>query len=359
MKTDIDLNHAVIAYIDTAAGPVASISTSLTIKDYWQDWQARWSLSRDRFCIPVGLYAIGHPDENAPVLVTANYKLTFDKLRMELTGMNLWILVVNSKGINVWCAAAKGTFNALEIVKRIQQTSLSKIINHRCLILPQLAAAGVSSQTVRKASGFKVIYGPIRAADLPAFIEKGNQASAEMRRVRFDFRDRIVLTPVELLTAIKVIPIIFSLFFLLNLISKPADGMLQILTMASFNSLPYLIAIFIGTVVVPALLPVLPFRSFALKGACAGILWSGLVLYWGDAFRLASLPLVWIGNTLLLSSFISFLALNFTGSTPYTSFSGTLKETLTSVPVQLILAGLGIALLLVSSFLRFQGGLPI
>ena len=110
-----------------------------------------------------GLYALGKPDDKAPVVVTANYKMTFDRLREALTGQDLWILVLDTKGINVWCAAGKGTFGTKELIERIESSGLADIVSHRDLILPQLAGPGVSAHVVKKSSGFKVIYGPIRA----------------------------------------------------------------------------------------------------------------------------------------------------------------------------------------------------
>ena len=65
----------------------------------------RWSIGRNNYKIEPGIYALGSPDKNSEVLVTANYKLSFDTLRKNLTGLNVWILVLDTKGINVWCAA--------------------------------------------------------------------------------------------------------------------------------------------------------------------------------------------------------------------------------------------------------------
>lgn len=67
------------------------------------------------YTIDPGLYALGNPDESSPVLVTANYKLTFDRLRQSLPKLDAWVLVLDTKGINVWCAAGKGTFGTGEV----------------------------------------------------------------------------------------------------------------------------------------------------------------------------------------------------------------------------------------------------
>ena len=75
------------------------------------------------------------------------------------------------KGINVWCAAGKGTFGTDELAERIASSGLNRVVTHRKLILPQLAGPGVAAHLVPKLAGFKVIYGPVRAKDLPAFME--------------------------------------------------------------------------------------------------------------------------------------------------------------------------------------------
>ncbi len=147
------------------------------------------------YTIDPGLYALGNPDQSSPVLVTANYKLTFDRLRQALPKLDAWVLVLDTKGINVWCAAGKGTFGTGELVERIRLADLERVVNHRELILPQLAGPGVSAHQVKKLSGFKVIYGPIRAGDLPAFLDAGCKATPEMRRKTFTIWERAALDP--------------------------------------------------------------------------------------------------------------------------------------------------------------------
>lgn len=346
----LDISHAINGFVDSPAGPVARIATTLALKDKLHDWSARWSIQRNHLRVPTGIYAVGNPSGSSPVLVTANYKLTFDKLRIELGGMNLWILVIDTKGINVWCSAGKGTFSASEIMNKIKQTKLAQIVSHRQLILPQLAAPGVAAHSISKAAGFKVVYGPIKAQDIPAFIANGSYAAPAMRRVTFDFAERIVLTPVELLMASKFIPIVFIMFFIINMINNGGQSFSQMLTAVGFNTLPYLIAILIGCVMVPVMLPVIPFRSFAAKGALAGIIWSLIVIQLGDVFMFGRSWTLMSANSLLLTALISFLALNFTGSTPYTSFSGTQKETLKAVPMQMIASLIGLVLLVIGRF---------
>jgi hypothetical protein len=346
----LNLSHLKTGSILTAAGEIMQIDTRMQLIDYWHEFRARLSIKRNFLAIPPGLYAIGNPNQQSPVMVTANYKLSFDKLRIELTGLDVWLLVIDTKGVNVWCSAGKGTFSAQEIINRLRRTGLEKVVSHRRLILPQLSAPGVAARFVAKHTGFKIIFGPVRAADIKQFINDGCKANVEMRRVTFDWKERAILTPVELVMAVKYIPIIIVLLTLINFINHSSHISGNLWEVIFYNSLAYVAALVVGTVLTPIMLPALPFRSFALKGAVAGILFSILAIYGYDFFRFSSQLTVWLGNSLLFTALISFLTLNFTGSTPFTSFTGTQNETLQAVPIQLIAAILGIILLVVSRF---------
>jgi len=349
----LDLSHLKTGSIKTAVGDIIQIDSRMQLIDYWHEIRARFSIKRNDLAITPGLYAVGNPDQQSPVLVTGNYKLTFDKLRTELTGLDVWLMVIDTKGVNVWCSAGKGTFSAQEIINRIRKTELDKIISHRRLILPQLSASGVAARFVVKYTGFKITFGPIRAADIKQFIANGYKTNAQMRLVTFDLAERAVLTPVEMVMAGKYIPIIIVLLSLINIIGSANPHSGSLLESVFYNSLAYIAALLVGTVLTPVMLPVLPFRSFALKGAAAGIICSIMVLYGHEFFRFSSQWTVMLGNSLLLTALVSFLTLNFTGSTPYTSFTGTQKETLKAVPIQILASLLGLVLLVVSRFTSF------
>ena len=77
------------------------------------------------FRVEPGLYALGDPSTSSPVLVTANYKMSFDRLRSSLPGRDTWILVLDTKGINVWCAAGKGSIGTDELVTCIAETGFA------------------------------------------------------------------------------------------------------------------------------------------------------------------------------------------------------------------------------------------
>jgi hypothetical protein len=333
----------VIGEIATPVGLVPQVSTKWSIRDRWGGIKARWGVNRMNYKINPGLYAVGNPDSDSHVLVTANYKLTFDKLRKELTGMNLWILVLDTKGINVWCAAGKGTFGTRELVSRLKRTRLNEIVSHHTIILPQLGAPGVSAHQVLKQSGFRIVFGPVRAADIGQFISLGMKATQEMREVTFNAYDRLVLTPIELVQAMKPSIILFGILFILNLIGIGPFGLVDFYA--------YLGALVMGCVITPFLLPWIPGRAFSLKGWMIGLIWALAVnLLNGFPAMPAYSILKALAYILILPSVSAFYAMNFTGSSTYTSFSGVLKEMKIAVPVMAVTITAGILLMIINSF---------
>ncbi len=253
-------------------GSCPKVSSSLSWQDHLGTWKARWGIGRMHYMIEPGLYALGNPDEKSPVLVTANYKMTFDKLRKELPGRNFWILVLDTKGINVWCSAGKGTFGTMELVGRIESSGLLQIVSHRELILPQLAGPGIAAHEVKRLSGFKVIYGPIRSKDLPTFLDSGRNATPEMRIKSFSTLERMALIPLELVSAMKVGLVIMGILFFLAFIWKSGEGTIAALNHGLFSALAFFIAIVMGAILSPLLLPWLPGRAFSLKGLVLGLI---------------------------------------------------------------------------------------
>lgn len=330
----------IVGEIKTPKGNVPVISTQLCYQDILGAWKARWGIGRMSYKINPGLYAVGNPDKTSPVLVSANYKLTFDGLRKKLTGLNCWILILDTKGINVWCAAGKGTFGTDELIHRIAVTGLSEIISHRTLVLPQLGAPGVSAHEVAKQSGFSVVYGPVRACDIKVFLHSGFKATKEMRTVKFNTLDRLVVTPMELVNAAKTSLMIFGVLFLLNLFITRPFGLMDFIAYAG--------AVIIGTVITPILLPLIPGRAFAWKGWLLGLCWTAFITWFNGWFSPEFL-LLSIGYMLVLPSLSAFLAMNFTGSSTYTSFSGVIKEMKLAVPLISLSSAAGVVLVLIQS----------
>jgi len=326
----------VIGSVETPEGRAPQVSAFWTKADFLGTFNARWGIGRMHYTVDPGLYALGRPDEKSPVLVTANYKMSFDRLRKALPGRNAWILVLDTKGINVWCAAGKGTFGTEELVSRIGSSGLERVVSHREVILPQLSAPGVASHQVRKLSGFKALFGPIRAEDLPAFLDNGMKATAEMRCKTFPTWERVVLIPVELVEALKAALVIAPILLILSGLLGPAGFWPNVVNHGLFAVQALLTAIFAGAVLTPLLLPWLPGRAFSLKSLSPALLSALLLLLlrWGDGVKAGSL-LEMIAWVLIILSAAAYLGMNFTGASTYTSLSGVKKEMRWSLPFQI------------------------
>lgn len=316
------------------------IATGLKASDSWGGIKARLGFGRMRYSVLPGLYAVGAPVAESDVFVTANYKMSFDALRSNLAGMDAWILVLDTKGINVWCAAGKGSFGTDELVSRIARVKLSTVVSHTRVILPQLGAPGVSAPAVAKRSGFRVVWGPVRAADIREWLAAGRKKSGSMREVNFDFKDRMLVAPLELVHSWPLVPAALILGLLFGL--PATQGWVKRALPASILLLG---TIPVGTLLFPALLPLLPTRSFAVKGALLGAVWAASCAM---AFHMTFM--VALGGVMLAAPVTAFFALNFTGASTYTSQPGALLEVEKSFWPMIISSVVGVALVAVSRF---------
>jgi len=315
-------------FVETPVGQTPQVKAGLGMEDWLGSIRARLGISRNRYRIAPGLYSVGAACADSAVLVTANNKLSFDALRRELAGVDAWILVLDTRGVNVWCAAGKKTFGTEEVIRQVQRTRLLEIVNHRQLIFPQLGAPGVAAHRVRKACGFAVIWGPIRARDLREFLAAGRQATPVMRQLTFTMAERMVLIPVEISLIVKPSLWILPVLFVLAAISPHFSLALawqrgRDLTMA-FGA-----GVFSGAVLTPILLPWLPWRSFYLKGLLIGLIGGLAVVAGRGGADWDALAMV-----LFCMAVSSYAAMNFTGATPYASPSGVEKEMRRGIPVQ-------------------------
>lgn len=326
------------------ASAIRDTDSRITLTNRFDHFLARWGWKRESHRTQPGLYRLGNPDPDSPVFASANYTLSFDALRSALAGTDAWILVLDTKGINVWCAAGKGTFGTEELIRRIASTGLPGIVRHRKIIVPQLGAPGISWPEVMRRSKFLVEYGPVRARDLPEYL-KSHTATTAMRRVEFPLGDRLVLTPVEFVhTALPMIIVAAALWFLAG----------PVAALAAVSS------VLAGTVLFPAMLPYIPTQDFSTKGLLLGLIVAipfaavfgtnpGLP-GWADAAGAAVAFLV-------IPAVVAYFALNFTGCTTFTSRTGVRKEIFRYVPALAILAGIGLILSAILGISRLIGGI--
>ena len=324
---------------------IPEISPAWSLRDYAGTIMVRSALGRNKYTVNPGLYRIGNPGTKSEVFVSANYKLSFDILRKNLKALDAWILVLDTKGINVWCAAGKGTFGTRELIRQIRDHQLDKLLQSKRLIVPQLGAPGICAHEVKEETGFKIIFGPVRASDIHSFLNSRLKATEDMRTVKFGFRDRLILTPVEISNSLVYLILITIFFFLLSGISRTgysfqdtiSDGRIWI---------TFIIAAFLsGAFLTPILLPWIPSRYFAMKGMItAVVIYIGLTVTRIIDFHLFS----FIGWLLISLGIASFLAMNFTGASTYTSMSGVKKEMKIFVPIQIFLSVSGFVLVIIS-----------
>lgn len=333
-------------HVATAAGDVPRLASRLSLRDRAGIVKVRCGIKRNEYRVPPGLYAVGRPDANSPVLVTANYKYSFDSLRQGLAGRDAWVLVLNTKGINVWCAAGKGTFGTAEVVKRVTERHLDRVVAHRKLILPQLGAPGVAAHEVQKQTGFRVVFGPVRAADLNSFLDQGMKATPEMRAVKFGFRQRLAMVPEEIVAHLPILLVALAVQAGLSLIGSGR--------LAFFDFIPVAAAVLAGCALVPMFLPWIPGRAFSFKGWLMGV----VVVLALEAYAVAGLGHVFhwralVSSLLILPVISAYAAMNFTGTSTFTSLSGVVKEMSRAVPLMLASASLYVVLFILTIFVKF------
>jgi ferredoxin len=138
-----------------------------------------------------GLVRIGDPDHDAPVFLTGNFRLTVERVKRALLGLDAFLLVANSRGVNVWCAATGGLLTNHDVISVLKTSGIRDLVRHRRVILPQLAATGVEGIDILRKTGFRIVWGPVEATDIPAFLDSGLKKPARMRTVRFPWTRRL------------------------------------------------------------------------------------------------------------------------------------------------------------------------
>ena len=138
-----------------------------------------------------GIIRIGTPNRDAPVFITGNYRVTVERVKRALQGLDCYLLVANSHGINVWCAAAGGHFTHHSVISALKTSGIEELVDHRTVVLPQLAATGIEAKLIRKKTGWRVLWGPVYAKDIHQFVQRVFQKTPEMRVTRFPWQQRL------------------------------------------------------------------------------------------------------------------------------------------------------------------------
>jgi acetyl-CoA decarbonylase/synthase, CODH/ACS complex subunit gamma len=119
-----------------------------------------------------GIYEIGNPDENSPVLVTTNFALTYFIVSGEIEASRVpsWLLIKDSEGLSVLTAWAAGKFSGDDVGMFVKKSGIMDKVKHKDLIVPGYAAA-IVGDIEEELPGWNVIVGPREAAHLPGFLK--------------------------------------------------------------------------------------------------------------------------------------------------------------------------------------------
>jgi len=172
-------------------------------EERWNAFLCRMGRFGARSRVPPGLYALGTPGEDSPAVLTASYRFTFDLLRRGLAGVGCWVLVLDTRGLDVASAAAGGRFSTDEVVTGILASRLERVVRHRRIVLPGLAAPGVDASEVRARTGFESIAGPRGLDGLADLLEGRPRVEA---RVTFTAWDAVALVPSEVGRSLRSYP---------------------------------------------------------------------------------------------------------------------------------------------------------
>jgi acetyl-CoA decarbonylase/synthase, CODH/ACS complex subunit gamma len=119
-----------------------------------------------------GIYRVGTPGPDSPVLLTVNFSLTFFTLQgyLEATRIPCFMMIVDTEGLSVLTAVASGKLNETMVAESLKKFGLEQEVTHRSLIIPGYAAP--LSGRIEEASGWKVLVGPRDAAEIGEYLEK-------------------------------------------------------------------------------------------------------------------------------------------------------------------------------------------
>jgi NAD-dependent dihydropyrimidine dehydrogenase PreA subunit len=165
------------------------------------------------FPIEPGLRVFGDPGEDSPVLLTCNFDLTVKMVSKHLQGLDCYLLIAPSKGINVWCASCGGDFNEFSVISAIKTSGINDKVKHRILIAPQLSAPGIDVDKVKGETGWSMRFGPVYAKDISKYIRGNYQKTQEMRLVKFDLKDRIEMAAIYFVTIALILSLPLLIFY--------------------------------------------------------------------------------------------------------------------------------------------------
>ena len=120
-----------------------------------------------------GIYEIGNPDENSPVLVTTNFALTYFIVSGEIESSKVpaYLLIKDSEGLSVLTAWAAGKFAGDDVGMFVKKCGIADKIKNKDIIIPGYAAA-IAGDIEEELPDWKITIGPREAAHIPAFLKQ-------------------------------------------------------------------------------------------------------------------------------------------------------------------------------------------
>ena len=286
-----------------------------------------WILSyRKTFDINPGLYFTGKEyDINSPMLITCNYHTTVFLLWRILKRRNVRILVIDTKGINVWCSSGKGQFSSREIIKQLARYETKDLTESDKLeiILPKLSLSGVRLSELKKVKIIPII-GPIYAQNLPKYLDY-KIADCDDDHYKFNLRNRLFTLLPSFIQFTKYIAVATAVLIILHLIFKTGFWW-QILPVSLSIPILYII-----------LFPILPSQNFSFKGITL-FAFQTLILSLIFGSRFTEVPGFIIAfNLLFYLGTNIFFGLYYTGNSGVSNYSLVKKEIITFLPVTFFL----------------------
>ena len=120
-----------------------------------------------------GIYEIGAPDENSPVLVTTNFSLTYFIVSGEVEGSRIpsWLLIMDTEGLSVMTAWAAGKFSGDAVGMFVKKSGIADKVAHKKIIIPGYAAA-ISGEMEEELPDWEVMIGPRDASLIPKYLKE-------------------------------------------------------------------------------------------------------------------------------------------------------------------------------------------
>jgi acetyl-CoA decarbonylase/synthase complex subunit gamma len=119
-----------------------------------------------------GIYEIGEPDENSPVMVTTNFALTYFIVCGEIEGSKVpsWLLIMDTEGLSVLTAWSAGKFAGDDVGMFVKKCGIMDKVKHTELVIPGYAAA-IAGDAEEELPGWTITVGPREASHIPAFLK--------------------------------------------------------------------------------------------------------------------------------------------------------------------------------------------